>query len=95
MAEYTFDGRWLRNRNGQKMGEIDRSTVRAWNSARLGEIDRKNIRDPYGKKVAEFDGKNLKDDMNNKIATIQEMQQAIEGEGGIKLAAMWYLIVRK
>ncbi|MBN1835125.1 MAG: hypothetical protein JW820_04685 [Spirochaetales bacterium] len=95
MAEYTFDGRWLRNSTGQKLGELDRNTIRAWNSARLGEIDRKNIRDPYGKKVAEFDGKTLKDDMGNKLATIQEIQQAVEGEAGIKLAAMWCLLVRK
>jgi hypothetical protein len=90
MADYSFDGKWLRNRSGQKMGEIDRKTVRAWNSARVGEIDRKNIRDAHGKKVAEFDGKNVKDDMGNKITTIQEIQK-----GEISLVAMWYFFVKK
>jgi hypothetical protein len=55
----------------------------------------KNIRDAHGKKVAEFDGKNIKDDMGNKINTIQEIQNAIEDEGGIFLVAMWYFFIKK
>ena len=95
MADYNFDGKYLRNRSGQKMGEIDRTSVRAWNGARLGEIDRKNIRDAHGKKVAEFDGKNVKDDMGNKIISIQEIQKTIEGGSGISLVAMWYFFIKK
>ena len=95
MAEYTFDGKTLRNRTGQKVGEIDRSDVRAWNGARFGEVDRKNIRDAKGKKVAEFDGKTLKDDRGKKIATLQELQDVVDGEAGIELAALWYFFVRK
>jgi hypothetical protein len=95
VADYTFDGKTLRNRSGQKIGEIDRTTVRAWNSARFGEIDRKNIRDVHGKKVAEFDGKTVKDDLGNKIGTLREIQDTIEGEGGISLVALWYFFVRK
>ena len=95
MADFSFDGKVLKNRTGQKMGEIDRSSIRAWNSARLGEIDRKNIRDAHNKKVAEFDGKILKDDLGHKLATIQEIQKAVEGEVGLPLAAMWYFFVRK
>ena len=95
MAEFNFDGKVLRNRSGQKMGEIDRTSIRAWNSALLGEIDRKNIRDSRGKKVAEFDEKNLKDDLGNKLISLQELQKIIDGEGGINLAAMWYFFVKK
>ena len=95
MADYSFDGKWLRDHTGQKMGQIDRNTVRAWNSARLGEIDRNNIRDAYGKKVAEFDGKNVKDDMGNKIGSLQEIQKTVDGEGGISLVAVWYFLIRK
>ena len=95
MADFRFDGKILKNRTGQKMGEVDRSFIRAWNSAKLGEIDRKNIRDAHGKKVAEFDGKIVKDDLGNKLATIQEMQKAIDGGSGTQLAAMWYFFVRK
>jgi hypothetical protein len=95
MADFRFDGKILKNRTGQKMGEVDRSFIRAWNSAKLGEVDRKNIRDAHGKKVAEFDGKLVKDDLGNKLATIQEMQKAIDGGSGVQLAAMWYFFVRK
>lgn len=95
MADFLFDGKTLRKRSGQKMGEIDRTSIRAWNSALLGEIDRKNIRDSRGKKVAEFDGKTLKDDLGNKLITLEEIQKVIDGEGGISLAAMWYFFVKK
>jgi hypothetical protein len=95
VAEYSFDGRWLRNQSGQKLGEIDRASVRAWNGARLGEVDRKNIRDAHGKKVAEFDGKSVKDDLGNKMTTLQEIQERIDGERGISLVALWYFFVKK
>ena len=95
MADYSFDGRWLKNSAGQKMGEVDRNSVRAWNGARLGEIDRKNIRDARGKKVAEFDGKIIKDDLGNKLASVQDIQKAIDGDGGMVLAAMWYFFIKK
>jgi hypothetical protein len=95
MADFTFDGKTLRKSSGQKMGAIDRNSIRAWNSALLGEIDRKNIRDSRGKKVAEFDGKTLKDDLGNKLISVDELQKAIDGEAGISLAAMWYFFVKK
>ena len=46
MADFSFDGKTLRKQTGQKMGEVDRSNIRAWNGARLGEIEGKNMRDP-------------------------------------------------
>ncbi len=95
MADYTFDGKRLKNHTGQKMGEVDKNSIRAWNGAMLGEIERNNIRDGHGKKVAEFDGKVLKDDRGNKITTLEEIQKVIEGGNGIVLAAMWYFFVKK
>jgi hypothetical protein len=95
MADFTFNGKILKNRSGQKMGEIDRTFIRAWNSSKLGEIDRKNIRNAQSKKVAEFDGKVVKDDLGNKLAAIQEIQKLIEGPTGMPLVAMWYFFVRK
>jgi hypothetical protein len=95
MADFTFDGRWLRKVSSQKVGEIDRSNIRAWNGARFGEIDRKNIRDAHGKKVAEFDGKVVKDDRGKKLATIEEIRKAVEGGAGIELVALWYFFIRK
>jgi hypothetical protein len=95
MADYTFDGKILRNHLGQKMGELDRSSIRAWNGARLGEIDRKNIRDAHGKKVLELDGGNVKDDLGKKVTTVEEIRKTVEGEKGISLVAMWHFFVKK
>jgi hypothetical protein len=95
MADFSFDGKVLKKSNGQKMGEIDRSFVRAWNSSKLGEIDRKNLRNAQSKKVAEFDGKVVKDDLGNKLATIQDIQKLIDGPVGMQLVAMWYFFIRK
>ena len=95
MADFTFNGKILKNRTGQKMGEIDRTFIRSWNSSKLGEIDRKSIRNAQSKKVAEFDGKVVKDDLGNKLAAIQDIQKLIEGPTGMPLVAMWYFFVRK
>ncbi len=94
MADYTFDGKTLRSKSGQKMGQINGSFICAWNSARLGEIDRKNIRDPQGRKVLEFDGKIVKDDRGNKVTTIQDIQKLIDGEAGIAMVAAWHFFIK-
>ena len=95
MADFTFDGKTLRKSSGQKMGEIDRTSIRAWNSSLLGGIDRNNIRDSRGKKIAEFDGKVLKDDLGSKLITAEDIKKTIDGEAGIALAAMWYFFIKK
>ena len=95
MAEYTFDGTTLRDNEGKKLGEVDRSYVRGWNGAMLGQVDRKNIRDHRGKKLLEFDGKTVKDDLGKKVTTIKDIQELIDGEAGIALAAAWYFLIKK
>lgn len=94
MAEYTYDGMFLRDKSGRKMGEIDHSYVRGWNAALLGQIDRKNIRDASGKKLLDFDGKTLKDDMGKKVASMKDIQTLIEGEPDIGMAAAWYFLIK-
>lgn len=94
MAKYVYDGTTLRDGEGRKMGEIDRSYVRGWNAALLGQLDRKSIRDPRGKKILEFDGKNLKDDLGKKIATIKQIQEDIDGETDIGMVAAWYFLIK-
>jgi hypothetical protein len=95
MADYTFDGRWLRKGTGHKLGEIDRNLVRGVNAAKLGEIEGKNLRDGHGKKIAEYDGKVLKDDRGNKISTREEILKVVEGEEGVPLVAAWFFLVKK
>lgn len=95
MADYTFDGRRLiKKSSGQKLAEVDRNFIRSMNGAVFGEIQAKNIRDSHSKKVAEFDGKDVKDDKGKKVISIKDIQNIIEGEAGINMAAMWYFFVK-
>ena len=95
MADYRFDGRrFVKISSGQKLAELDKDTVRSFNGAVFGEIQGRNIRDSHGKKVAEFDGKVLKDDRGKKIIGIEEIQEIIEGDAGIAMAALWLLLVK-
>jgi len=95
MADYTFDGRrFVKTSSNQKLAELDRDTIRSYNGAVFGEIQGKNIRDSHGKKVAEFDGKDLKDDRGKKITSIKEIQETVEGDAGIAMAAMWLFFVK-
>jgi hypothetical protein len=95
MADYTFDGRRLvKKSSGQKLAEVDRNTVRSYNGAVFGQIESKNLRDSHGKKVAEFDGKDVKDDKGKKVISIKDIQNIVEGEAGISMAALWYFFVK-
>jgi hypothetical protein len=95
MADYTFDGTRLRKKSsGQALAEIDRDTIRFYNAAVYGRIEKNNVRDSRNKKVAELDGKVLKDDRGAPLIGIKELQEIIEGEPGIAMAAMWYFFVR-
>jgi hypothetical protein len=95
MADYTFDGRrFVKTSSKQKLAELDKDTIRSYNGAVFGEIQGRNIRDSHGKKVAEFDGKVVKDDRGKKIIGIAEIQEIVEGEAGIALAAMWLFFVK-
>jgi len=95
MSDYTFDGRRLvKKSSGQKIGEVDRDTIRSYNGAVFGEIQGRNLRDSHGKKVAEFDGKGIKDDRGKIVISIKDILEVIEGEAGITIAAMWYFFVK-
>jgi hypothetical protein len=95
MADYSFDGRRLvKKSSGQKLAEVDRDTLRSYNGAVFGQIEGKNLRDSHGKKVAEFNGKEVKDDRGKKVIGIKEIQEVIEGDPGISMAAMWYFFVK-
>jgi hypothetical protein len=95
MADYTFDGRRLvKKSSGQKLAEVDRNTIRSYNGAVFGQIESKNLRDSHGKKVAEFDGKDVKDDKGKKVISIKDIQNIVEGEAGISMAALWYFFVK-
>jgi hypothetical protein len=95
MADYTFDGkRLVKKSSGQKLAEVDRNNIRSYNGAIFGQIEGKNLRDSHSKKVGEFTGKEVKDDKGNKLISIKDMQNIIEGEAGISMAAMWFFFVK-
>jgi hypothetical protein len=94
MADYSFDGRWLKKSSGLKLGEIDKKLARGVNAAVLGEIEGKNLRDGHGKKVAEFDGKHVKDDRGTRLASLDDIKKVVEGGDGIALAAAWFFFVK-
>jgi hypothetical protein len=95
MADYTFDGkRLIKKSSGQKLAEVDKDTIRSYNGAVFGQIESKNLRDSHGKKVAEFNGKEIKDDRGKKVISIKDIQNIIEGEAGISMAAMWFFFVK-
>jgi hypothetical protein len=95
MADYSFDGRrFVKKSTGQKLAELDKDTIRYYNGAVFGEIQGRSIRDFHGKKVAEFDGKVVKDERGKKIIGIAEIQEIVEGEAGIAMAALWFFFVK-
>jgi hypothetical protein len=95
MADFTFDGkRLIKKSSGQKLAEVDKDTIRSYNGAVFGQIESKNLRDSHGKKVAEFNGKEIKDDRGKKVISITDIQNIIEGEAGISMAAMWFFFVK-
>jgi hypothetical protein len=95
MADYTFDGkRLIKKSSGQKLADVDRNMIRFYNGAVFGQIESKNLRDSHGKKVGEFDGKDVKDDKGKKLISIKDIQNIIEGEAGISMAAMWFFFVK-
>ena len=95
MADYSFDGkRLVKKSSGQKLAEIDRDTIRSYNGAVFGQVEGKNLRDSHSRKVAEFDGKDVKDDKGRKVISIKAIQDVIEGEAGIGMAALWFFFVK-
>ncbi len=95
MADYTFDGkRLVKKSSGQKLAEVDRNNIRSYNGAIFGQVEGKNLRDSHSKKVGEFNGKEVKDDKGNKLISVKDMQNVIEGEAGINMAAMWFFFVK-
>jgi len=95
MADYTFDGKRLKKKSsGQKLADLDKDTIRSYNGAVFGQIESRNLRDSHGKKVGEFDGKDLKDERGKKVINIKDIQDVIEGNPGIGMAAMWFFFVK-
>lgn len=94
MADYKVDGKYLRARNGSKLGEFDGKYFRGTNGSKIGKLNGKYIRDAKGSKLAEFDGDNIRSVSGSKIGTIKDVQKVIDGPGGVSLVGFWLLFIR-
>lgn len=94
MAEFRFDGKVLKNRNGQTVGDTDGKRIRDGRYETVGDIDGMKIRDRNLHVVADFDGKTIRDARLARLGTIDDVKRVIDGPGGISLVALWVLLVR-
>lgn len=94
IAEYKFDGTYLRDRRGNRLGAIEGRYIKDSRGNRLGEIDGKYIKDSRGSRLAEIDGREIRDARGSRICTVEEIKKSIDGVGGASLAAVWLFFVR-
>ena len=66
-----------------------------WNRSghKVATTDGKSVWDANGHKIGTFDGEKIYAS-GTRIGTIADVRQAIEGIGGLSLAALWVLVVR-
>ncbi|MBX3417551.1 MAG: hypothetical protein KF851_08120 [Pirellulaceae bacterium] len=94
MPNYKLEGNYLRHRSGNLVAEVDAKLIRDSSGNRIGEIDGDYIRDSRGNRVADFDGSYIRDGSGNRIGEMRDVQQDIDGIGGMTLIALWVLCVR-
>jgi hypothetical protein len=94
MAPYIFDGKCLKSRSGNRIGEIHGKTIKDANLIKVGEIDGNIIKDAQYNKIAEIDNGDIKDANLNKIWTTEGVQQIIDGPDELSSAALWVLLLR-
>jgi hypothetical protein len=94
MAAYTFDGKCLKSRFGNRIGEIHGKTIKDANSNKVGEIDGNIIKDAQYNIIAEVDKGEIKDANYNKIWTTEGVHQIIDGPDELSSAALWVLLLR-
>jgi hypothetical protein len=94
MAAYTFDGKCLKSRFGNRIGEIHGKTIKDANSNKVGEIEGNIIKDAQYNKIAEVDNGEIKDANYNKIWTTKGVLQIIDGPDELLSAALWVLLLR-
>ena len=94
MAEYKFDGKYLKDKYNNNIGVLDGNYIKDNRYNRLGEIDGEQIKDSHYKIIAEIYGNDINDASHNHIGTLDEIHKLIDGPRGISLAALWALLIR-
>jgi len=94
MVLFKFDGKYLKDRTGKRIAEVDRNYIKDSHGRRVGEIDRLYVKDSRGQRLIEFDGRYIKDNRGQRIGTPDDVMKLIDGPGGMTLIALWVLFVR-
>jgi hypothetical protein len=95
MADYKFDGKYLKDKYNNNIAVIDGKSIKDSQYNRVGEIDGERIKDSHYKIIAEIYGNDINDAGHNRIGTLDEIHKIIDGPRGVSLAALWALLIRK
>ena len=93
-TDYKFDGATLRDRNGNKVAVFDGKVIRDAAGKRLGSIEGDWLKGPSQNRLVTFDGSYVRDAAGSRLGTLKEIQQKIEGPGGMSLVSLWFLLIR-
>ena len=96
MSQYKFDGKYLK-RGGTTIANVSGNNIRkGTGSTSVANIRGDNVRQGTGSTVI----MNVKrDDIrqgsgSTKVARMKDVHKAIDGPGGVTLAALWYCFIR-
>jgi hypothetical protein len=96
MSKYKFDGRYLKY-NSVIIANINGDKIREGSGCKtIANISGDRIREGSGSKtLINLRGEDIREGTGvRRIAKMDDVRKAIDGPGGITLAALWYLFVR-
>lgn len=77
-----------------RIGRLDGTDVYDGSGRLVGKIRDDEIKDSHYHTVAKIRGDDIYDENGHRIASMSDVRKAIDGTGGISLAAIWILLVR-
>ena len=96
MADYRFDGSRLKHR-GSTIANVSGDKIRRGSgSSTVANIKGDSIRDGSGSKtMANVKGSDIRQGSgSSRIGTMKDVDNAIDGPGGVTKAALWFYFVR-
>lgn len=91
MADYRSDGKCLKTRHGDKIGEFDGRYFKDVTGKKVGSLDHECVKDENGKKVAEIDVDIIR--IKNKKYDLDDLRREIDGDGIMSLIGFYALFV--
>ena len=96
MGKYKFDGKYLKH-NGKTIANVSGDKIREGIGSKVvANIRDDKVREKIGSKVLiNLRGTDVRlGSGSSKIAAMKDIEKAIDGNGGVTLAALWYCFVR-